>query len=366
MLDRAASREFYTADELTRIREKMSATPLCNVASGVYTRIGSASARAQVYMYNYGFGPKGLSMAMKVLLYTDDSSEQSARVEIELAAAASDLVTRGVSPFFPGVFYHTSCPAITLPDFTGSSGQELKVDALNYSRIKAIVAAVTPSSLRKITRVYLQRHQPMPEKIASLASYQNALVDVERNPPPIEGSLLFSELFWGDLKTYFEVELPTLSIVKAGAILCDVLRAINDMQDHLGISHHDLHLGNILINPDQPPPNIAIHDFGEAQPLTDLNRFDDFNKFIDSIIMPFRARQNEGYSGHSVWPPVVAKIRDDYEYVLRKYRGSPQPPSCKVVSAAFMNKFLRVDDDDDADADAENVSQLSNALSRVF
>ena len=347
------AREVYEPAFLDNLEVVLKEMPLCDISAQIYTRIGSESMRALVFKFEYLrliYQRLVPPMAMKVLLYTDDKSDVAARKEIEHARSASNLVIAGTSPYFPLVFYHTFCPAITLPRFTGNA-ESLLADAQWFSKLKFVLDAI-PSRLDKKRASCALRLQRAVDPARILATQKIVLpAAVLDAAPPIMGSLLFSELFYGDLSAYLE-KTPALNLPTLAAIIHDVLRAICDMQEHLHIAHKDLHLGNVLINPTQRSPNVAIHDFGEAEELTDDNRFDDFLKFFDALLLTRIINDS--------WSPATRRVASVFNDVKANYiRVEGVAPRVQVVCDAFMQKLLAGDEDAENHPDRSNVSSPS-------
>ena len=343
--NKPVARKVYKQAFLDIFHGVLEQMPSCDISSRIYTRIGSDSMRALVFKFEQRFVPP---MAMKVLLYTDIKSEETARKEIELARSASNLVIAKTSPYFPMVFYHTFCSTITLPRFAGNA-ESLVADARWFSKFNFVINEIPVTRNKKRASVALRVQKTVdPVQISRILATQEIVLPatVLNAAPPIMGNLLFSELFYGDLGAYLE-KRPALDLPSLATILHDVLRAICDMQEHLHIAHKDLHLGNVLINPAQPSPNVAIHDFGEAEELSDNNRFDDFLKFFDALLMTRMINDS--------WSPATRRVASVFNEIKASYiRVEGVAPRIEVVCDAFMQQLLA------GDANAENQPDESN------
>jgi hypothetical protein len=175
-------------------------------------RIGSDSTMGEVYKWD--------GMAVKVMPILNKSSFNNNLKEIELAKEVSDLVVNGISPYFPIVY-----------------GWEFCDSTLFYN-----------------------------DKESGFAKQSRAF----QKTKDIQSHLLFSELAFSDLKNY----IHRLSSIELDEVISQVLKAISDLQEHCGIVHNDLHLGNILLlyNPKKYGVHILIHDFGRSIKVKSLSK----------------------------------------------------------------------------------------------
>lgn len=100
-----------------------------------------------------------------------------------------------------------------------------------------------------------------------------------------------SELVWGDLNNFFIKKREEFNFSDPffwECLLTDIFKAIHDLQTHLNVVHHDLHLGNILVILYEDHINILIHDFGRSYKVTDRwtrdDRLFDVERVCDSLL----------------------------------------------------------------------------------
>ena len=185
-------------------------------------RIGSPSTMGEVYDWH--------NSAMKIIPILNKNNMK----EIELAKEVSNLVTSGLSTYFPIVYRWELCD-----------------DTIFYKH--------SESTFAKQSRAF--------QKTEELQSH-----------------LLFSKLAFSDLKNY----IHKLNTIELNQVISQVLKAISDLQVHCGIVHNDLHLGNILLlyKPSEYGVQVLIHDFGRSvkvKSLSSIQKKRDIIIFLNSL-----------------------------------------------------------------------------------
>lgn len=231
------------------------------------SRIGSESSDAVVYKT---VTPNGCEMAAKVLLFRDEKSKLDIANEIKIAEQVSIYTTTSGTHRFPIMFGAYKCHDIKFPD----------VD------------------ISQLTIVDQAKH-------------------FQKRNGGLKGYIMFSELLWGDLIQLYEkmrnIKNNKNDIERVfDIIIPEIFLAIQDLHN-LGISHDDLHFGNILlrINPNMQF-DVVIHDFGKS-------------KFIDSwtqdtILRDFEMIQIQIDSRPRLNETIVGQKMAKMSRIVREFR----------------------------------------------
>lgn len=246
-------------------------------------RIGSASTAAEVVLITpQDAKNKEVGFVMKIMPIVLDKSLAENLNEIKIAKLASSaslahLLTAEGGGHFPIVFDATTCTnTIFSPDsLLGAASQE-------YNGRQAIISLpltnLMPPKLSKIlsvrskqllsTEEFLQAASDLlmasvPEKLAK--NYTVPELRRIYNNAPQPANLLFSERAWGDLKQLFDEQGKNLSPEMWVWIIKEIVEAIAELQNELGVVHRDLHLGNLLVAFDRGRFIVLIHDFGKSE-----------------------------------------------------------------------------------------------------
>lgn len=206
---------------------------LCNLT--LRERVGTESSNAEVFRVDEKY-------ALKVIPTLGRDEDQ----ELRYAEAASGLVTRGLSPYFPIVYKTGDCP-----DTTYSKDSRLRHRSVRYW----------------LDRVADKR---LAKKLAKSDDLYEVVYEQQRFDLP--SKYILSELVWGDLDQVYRLYRAGRVQVSGETwlrILGQIIAAIGDLQDHLGIVHNDLKFANILVVVDEDSDclRILLHDFGESYEL---------------------------------------------------------------------------------------------------
>jgi hypothetical protein len=213
----------YTGDSSSTCDDSVKLD--CNILNkntNIITRIGSESSDAVVYKVKIG----QCNMAAKVLLHVEDGSQKNIQKEIAMAKTVSQQVTKNKTRHFPIVFGSTKCNNIIFPSQVAvqNSAQLLIDNAQKYQK-----------------------------------------------KSQLSGEILFSELLWGDVNQLYGLlrKDPAMGSVFDN-IIPQTFSAIHELHS-LGISHNDLHFGNLLIRVDNTNMKLdtLIHDFGKSLYIND-------------------------------------------------------------------------------------------------
>ena len=187
--------------------------------------------------------------------------------EISIAQKVSDLVINGQSSNFPLVYGYGQCDNII---FFHSS---VFAEQAQYHANIEMRRYVFPDKIKMLDR-FERINMPL-ENIDQRLNITNFPTNF-----PLRGYFLISELADTDLQKWSQY---THSSEVWAKILIDILMGLRDLRS-IGVSHNDLHLGNVLIKYDQNNVMALIHDFGQSQELTINNLTFDLVKFFDSLI----------------------------------------------------------------------------------
>ena len=230
-------------------------------------RIGSPSTEGEVYEIS----SHNITAALKILPILQDSDVEKNRKEIVIAREVSNLVIRGETQYFPIMYDWGQCDDI---QFFHSSifANQARYHAEMNSRRRLFPEKI--KLLDRLEKVHTLIHtvdSQLNEREISLIANQGV---------KIAGDFMVSELADMDFKMWAERDHPMKEWVQ---IILDVLRGLRVLRS-LGICHHDMHLGNILILSEQNGILGLIHDFGQATELTQELLTYDLIRFFDSLI----------------------------------------------------------------------------------
>lgn len=209
-------------------------------------RIGSNSVNGQVYEIHDTFGKKA---AMKIFKDDDNCSEGN------FALLFSDLE----SPHFPRVFSYRMCPKVILNRDTFQSNNEMQyIQTMatrhienRQQRRRAIITIRQNPNITRINILDIARNHGAPHSNLSQIFTQDG----------IPMNILTSELLAGDLA---QILLNPTKLINPVDIIADFLVAYVEMVNR-GISHGDMHAGNVLIRITSYKNYAVIHDFGTCQ-----------------------------------------------------------------------------------------------------
>lgn len=247
------------------------------------TRIGSDSQDAMVF----GVNIEGCPIAAKLLLPIDDQTVARNEDEIEMAKIVSNAVRQGKTDRFPIVYGATKCNKIKIdPNIS-----ELAQNAYRYRVTQYLKEKYTTKGKRFSIR---NRSMPFAEFISAASQEFN---DDEIKTLELKGHILMSEMAWGDGIQFLnklgeEINLPKQRINDVfDIVIPEIFLGIIELHK-LGISHNDLHLGNILIRADEFGNfRVLLHDFGKSELVQEWdseNVLRDFDKVADYIRSNFQ------------------------------------------------------------------------------
>ena len=223
---------------------------VCNLT--LHKRIGTDSSNAEVFQIEGKY-------ALKIIPSLGRNEDQ----ELLYATRASELVVKGVSPYFPIVYKTGDCPNTVY-------------NQNSRSRYKSI-------------RYHLDKivDKKWIKKLAKNDDLYEILYDKDRVDLP--SKYILSELVWGDLDQVYrlfkmgEINIDNSMWLK---ILDQIIKAIDDLQKHLGIVHNDLKFANILVAVDEDSDclRVLLHDFGESYELvTEVDKNLDLNRILEQF-----------------------------------------------------------------------------------
>jgi tRNA A-37 threonylcarbamoyl transferase component Bud32 len=308
----------FLIKKIRSLLSQRSPTFTCQLFNNIFdedkiniTRIGSESNNAHVYKMNDGHKIKidvevGVSImfdcAIKVMVIKDDNDYSQHEKEVEFAKMVSDLVLSGVCEYYPILLYsHVGCNnLITFKNSDQIKGTlYLIYKCIENSSIKSRTKRLIKIILNKINSFDGLSENNNKLRGKSILDYisENESVDkcyrniLDKNK--LIGTIMVSELAWGDLKQLIIGESLNLSLMTLRQnidfwkdIIIKIIKAIH----HLPFIHNDLHLGNILLAEKKNNEWIPlIHDFGESTDFNQINEETfsnyvmDFKKFFDSL-----------------------------------------------------------------------------------
>ncbi len=273
--------------EFNRYMTEDGKCPTIDETTDIYLgpRIGSPSNFSQVFELIFVNLPD-LKAAMKVMIVTDAATEGRNEREMERAQVVSDLVTEGISPYFPILYGKGHCPAMRIRPPSVEWGSKY----YDTKAIRAFKESQERAVMRRIYETYFTREIPTFEEfLSTYGSYTPFFVAAlaeEKYPEierltialnfPVEAHILISEMAWGDVDNYIVKGLLT-DPRHAYLLIEEVMRGIIALQDNLGLLHEDLHPGNVLVrlvddDDGETRPMALIHDFGLAVESTKLSQ----------------------------------------------------------------------------------------------
>ena len=211
----------------------------------IIRRIGSNSVNGQVYEIHDTHGKRA---AMKIFKDTNNR-------EGTFALLFSDME----SPHFPRVFSYSTCPKVLL-----------NIDMFQYNNellyMQDMATRAIPNTLQRKRASIIIRRNPDITMTGILT------IAKDHGAPHSELSQIFvqcgipmesltSELLAGDLAQILLHPTPNVNPID---IIADFLLAYLEMV-HRGISHGDMHIGNVLVRITSSKNYAVIHDFGTCE-----------------------------------------------------------------------------------------------------
>lgn len=244
-------------------------------------RIGSESMEAEVYLISLVFNNFEYNVAAKILIESSDFDRAKNQNEIKIAKLASDLVINGLSHHFLLVYGDTQCDRILL-----DQKSKLLEPCTKYQLEKQLTLQFLKPQIK---RFFIQHK--LVNEVDLINSAESTFKGFKYQNTGCRGSILFSELAWGDVTNFFQKDICFANDKLTAYIIKDTFNAINDLQIHLRVVHNDLHTGNLLIRGIKDEtnhlyPEVVIHDFGKSELKDQLVGDDwstDFEKFIGGI-----------------------------------------------------------------------------------
>lgn len=246
-------------------------------------RIGTKSKNGEAYL-NTGTGMGNLlKFSVKKMGIHDE-------IEVIILSVLTEIVSRGLFPHFPIMYGYTLCRPVEIAPTQTQSQPQIKPSDSIESAIKSIKpsASKSPSSMRAVKSIEKMRQTFKKEQTLKLK--EASLQPPNDDPYYIAMCELadYDMIHWLKSKhTYEEHESVLMQIIFAVAYF-----------NTLGLTHNDLHLGNILIHHVTPGgywqynvqgrtiyiPNagylVVLWDFGFASKENDTfwktYRFNDF------------------------------------------------------------------------------------------
>jgi len=220
----------------------------------VYSRIGSPSMDAEVYSIIID----NQEYAAKVLPIVNDKSYDKIERELCFAKITSEAVRKGIVSHFLIYYGHYECN-----DTIYKEDSKFNIVSQKYALINSIISNMSKVEAK---RKYYSLNRMSFEEIRDL--YPNIQYDTS-------SKILFSQLLWGDLRTYLEEDRSE----KEWNLIIDQILVCCKELEMLNIGHNDLHLGNILIK-DIDTLESVIHDYGRSS--NGYNK-DDLEQAIDAL-----------------------------------------------------------------------------------
>lgn len=208
-------------------------------------RIGSNSVNGQVYEIH---DTRGKKAAMKI--FKDHTDREGT-----FALLFSDME----SPHFPSVFSYRTCPKVLLNRDMFQHDNELM-----YIR-KEATSSIPDDLKRKRALITIRRNPVSTRKDILTIARDHGAPHSELSQIFVQDGIpmeiLCSELLAGDLTQILLYPTPTVNPLD---IIADFLLAYLEMV-HRGISHGDMHTGNVLVRITNSKNYAVIHDFGTCE-----------------------------------------------------------------------------------------------------
>jgi len=161
----------------------------------------------------------------------------------------------------------------------------------------------------------------------------------------VMGHVLISELAMGDLKSFLQSE-SARTIPLSQEILFkfveNVFNAIMFMQSHLNIYHGDLHLGNVLVIPEEGETSYRalVSDFGRVEPFDHtklLHRAQDAFDFIK-----------------------------EYDVAIKKLYGKSREHRYIVAATGMMVRDIQNKSEDEEFAETLNIKKIHAGWEKLY
>nr|UMO79298.1 hypothetical protein [Pandoravirus aubagnensis] len=288
--------------------------------SGSYGRMGSNGALSPAAAFSVALqAPDVTRMAVKVLAVVSDDSAARNNGEMTIAQAASDLVRRGTSPYFPLVYGTTYCDNVTY-----APGSLLGAAARDYDLRQQVIEAAPPARRRQV-RAIVRTTTDLTAIADALGAYG---LSIEALDParPLPAYLLVSEMAWGDLSSL--VTRTDLTPSQWFSIVRGVLLAVGALQQHLSVVHNDLHFGNVLV---------ALVATGSDDDDTDY-LYRSVPTACTHALLPLVHDFGRSYRAE-VWLP-DDRVRDA-EKVVEGLLSQPRLPASVRAAAESLDTFIR-------------------------
>lgn len=313
ILDKRVGRQFDNIFSRIKQNDKCICTPKwdekseCDIHIKVLNRIGSSSSAGEVYKVILD----GENVAAKVLPILNDKDFDINQNEIKIAKMASELVKKGISPYFPIVYGSAFCKNTKY-----SKDSKFKKESDLYHLRKHLRTQIEDRMKQK--RFMISTRQLDKKKdIINKSNLDNPNLDYT-----VTSNVLISELAWGDVGSFVGEYKDKISDFNWAVIISYVLEGIRDMQKYLNVVHEDLHQGNVLMMLFEDSKNLyficLIHDFGKSIIVKDWTkeyRTSDAIKFFESMkliaspkIKEYITKSEDILDNHKDGSPVIPKL----------------------------------------------------------
>lgn len=247
----------------------------------IIERIGSSSQDAEVYKIKIN----NIEVAAKIIPVTSDKELIQYQNELRIANICSNSVKNNEISSFPIVYLKGICNNTII-----QNDSKFFNETQNYGKLNFIKDNIKDSIKDKRKRLFFNKIIQTTPDMNELLNIVNKDFKVNLKYPdifPITSFVLFSELMWGDFKSFLYKYKDMLEENQIIDFIKQIFISIDFMHNKLNIIHGDLHLGNILMYKNKNEWFTALHDFGGSQEITiwtDKIRGMDYDSFVKNLI----------------------------------------------------------------------------------
>ena len=302
--------------------------------SYIVSRIGSPSKYGEVYLVCM----RGVYLACKVLPILSPESQAQNVKELQFAQKASDLVERGVCPYFPLVYFASPASKVVLQH---SNSLVALRGRLWEARPRVLDMLIDPArtEVPKGAKTILFRKykeqilsdstdidvaKPKEQWLADLgkvfqieqlrippAVFSAVVDEALAATPEFTATLLFSELADVDLKYMFLADKrsqlpPRLDVCKERfmdaavfrQVCLNIVQAIQALQN-VSMVHNDLHMANVLVMCHGAAVIPLLHDFGLSRVQREWDTGSRIHDLYSLFIMSMQDSDLVGQTGLS-------------------------------------------------------------------
>lgn len=244
-------------------------------------RIGSESRYSLVYKLDFG----ELSTALKVIPIIASIDEETYNNELEITFKLSNLVLLGKCNNFPLLFFYGVCEDFTFPPNLKSPRMGGKHTLKDLTERYAIFKQIEEKVLNNDIKLVKNDIEILYNELLNKDDRDDYIDMYDLEKPKVKVNFMINELAIGDLNNWLDNTNYNALTIKE--IITQIYHGIKCMHNE-GITHNDLHLGNILVM-NRCGYKFVITDFGKAKydiddKNKDLNKNLDLNHFLSLLI----------------------------------------------------------------------------------